>query len=184
VHSKNRAAPKILTISLSSKQNTMKKSPLIITTLFLFLTTISFGQCKFDVNEVDKFTGIVKVETKSEVLHKDAMSAFSFNFCRHDNSYFVRVGINLPGELYSIVAGDRLILICGGSTITLTSKETRLVKGFVSVQYLITTDQIKVLNEFNITDMRLYLTDGYIDKEIVTKKAEKILQLSRCISPE
>jgi hypothetical protein len=162
----------------------MKKPQLVITAMFLLLTTISFGQCKFDVNEVDKFTGIVKVETKSEVLHKDFMSAFSLNFCRHDNSYFVRLGINLPDEIYSIVAGDRLMLICGGTTITLTSLETRLVKGFVSVQYLITKEQIKILNEFDITDMRLYLSDGYIDKQIVTKKAEKILQLSRCISSE
>lgn len=162
----------------------MKKLPLIVTTIFLFLTTISFGQCKFDVNEVDKFTGEVKVETKSEILHRDATSAFSFNFCRHDDSYFVRVGINLPGQIYSIVVGDKLILICGESTITLTSKETRVVGSFVSVVYFITADQIKVLNEFNITDMRLYLNHQYVDKEIVTKKAEKILQLSRCISIE
>lgn len=160
----------------------MKKIKLISTAIFLLaFTNISFGQCKYSVKEVDKFTGTTKIETTSEVLHRDFNSALSFSFCKHDSLLFVKVGVNLNDEIYSIVKDDKLLLICGESTISLHSLETKVVQGFVYVNYLITKDQLNVLNLYNISDIRIYLRDSYIEKSITAKRADKIMQLSKCI---
>lgn len=160
----------------------MKKNKFITTAIFLIaFVTFSFGQCKYSVKEVDKFTGTSKIETNSEVLHKDFNSAISFSFCKHDSLLFVKVGLNLNDKIYSIVKDDKLLLICGESKISLQSMETKLVQGFVFVNYLINKDQLNIINQHNISDVRIYLRDSYVEKPITAKRAEKIMQLSKCI---
>lgn len=145
-------------------------------------STISIGQCKYSLNEKDKFTGVQKIETSSEILHKDFNSAISFSFCKYDSLYFVKVGLNLSDEIYSIIEGDKLMLICQSTTVTLQSLETKVVQGFAYIDYIITKEQLSILNQANISDIRIYLRDSYIEKTILVKRAEKILQLSNCVN--
>lgn len=149
--------------------------------LFTLVTAISFSQCKYQTNEIDKFTKTSKIVTKSESLHKDFNSAISFSFCKFDSEYFVKVGINLTDKTYSIIDGDKLMLICGDSIVSLVSLETQVATGFVYVNYLITREQLEVLQNHTITNVRVYLRDSYIEKEIILKRANKIQLLSKCI---
>jgi hypothetical protein len=159
----------------------MKIKQCLTTLLLVSVSAISEAQCKYDKHEIDKFTGVTKIETKSEVLHRDLVCAVSFSFCKHDSSLFVTVGINLTGEIYTVYQGDKLMLICDNSTISLTSLETKIVQGFAYVDYSITKEQLEIINQFNITDMRIYLIDSYLERVIDSKKSEKIKLLSRCI---
>ncbi len=159
----------------------MKKLIMMMT---LMMSFVYFGQtqCKYDLDKVDKFTGIVKLETKSGILHRDVNSAISFNFCKYDNDYFIKVGINLSDKIYTIIEGDKLMLICGDSIVSLTSQKTQVVSGFVYVNYSISKNELNILNELNITNLRIYLGDSYIEKIIDNKKSENIKQLSTCIN--
>ena len=155
-----------------------------IFTIIIFIICINFftiSQCKFEINELDKFTKITNVVTKMEILHKDFNSAISFNFCKSDSLLFIKVGVNLTGKVYSINEGDKLMIMCSDSIVTLIASEYKLVSGFTYVNYFITQEQLQIINKINITDIRLYLIDSYIDKKIELKRAEKILELSKCI---
>jgi len=161
----------------------MKKLRILTTAIIVMaFSTISVAQCKYSLNEKDKFTGALKIETSSEILHKDFNSAISFSFCKYDSLYFVKVGLNLTDKIYSIVKGDKLMLICGSTTVTLQSLDTKVVQGFVYMDYIITKEQLRIINQFNISDIRIYLRDSYIEKTILVKRAEKIMQLSNCVN--
>ena len=155
-----------------------------LSTIVIFIICINaftFAQCKFEVNEFDKFTKTINIVTKMEILHKDFNSAISFNFCKSDSNLFIKVGLNLTGEIYSINEGDKLMIMCSDSIITLKASQYKLVSGFTYVNYFITQEQLEIIKTINITDIRLYLIDSYIDKKIELKRAEKILELSKCI---
>ena len=74
------------------------------------------------------------------------------------------------------------MLICGSTTVTLQSLDTKVVQGFVFMDYIITKEQLRIINQFNISDIRIYLRDSYIEKTILVKRAEKIMQLSNCVN--
>jgi hypothetical protein len=159
----------------------MIKVKIIIILLFSVLTTVSLAQCKYSKNEIDKFTGIEKVETNLELLHKDFNSTVSFNFCKYDSLYFIKVGLNLTDKVYSIMEGGKLMLVCGETILSLTSTETRVIKDFVYINYKLKKEELSIINKHIISNIRIYLRDTYIEKEITLKRAEKILKLSNCI---
>ena len=161
----------------------MKKCMFLL--LFLLCYFISFSQgeykCKFEVNETDKFTKALKIETRLEILHRDLNSTIAISFCKHNNEYFIRLSLNLTNQVYSILKGNNLMFICGDSTITLMSNESKVVSGYTSIVYNITENQLNLLKIKSITDLRIYLLDSYIDKIIDPKKAEKIRLAGNCI---
>jgi len=161
----------------------MKKCMFLL--LFLLCSFISFSQgeykCKFEVNETDKFTKALKIETSIEILHRDFNSTIAISFCKHNNDYFIRLSLNLTNQVYSILKGNNLMFICGDSTITLMSNESKVVSGYTSIVYNITENQLNLLKIKSITDLRIYLLDSYIDKIIDPKKAEKIRLAGNCI---
>ena len=159
----------------------MKTKLSIIVIFIICINAFTFAQCKFEVNELDKFTKSINIVTKMEILHKDFNSAISFNFCKSDSSLFIKVGLNLTGKVYSIDKGDKLMIICSDSIITLNSSEYKLVSGFTYINYFISQKQFEIIQTMNITDIRIYLIDSFIDKKIELKRAEKILELSKCI---
>ena len=136
--------------------------------MLLLYTFISFGQgeykCKFDVNETDKFTKALKIETSLEILHRDFNSTIAINFCKHNNEYFIRLSLNLTNQIYSVLKGNNLMFICGD---------------FFTNN--ITENQLDLLKTKSITDLRIYLLDSYIDKIIEPKKADKIRLAANCI---
>lgn len=159
----------------------MKLKLFIISIIALICCSTSYSQCKFEVDETDKFTGVSKLETKMEILHKDFNSAIAINFCKYNDDYFIRLGLNLTGQIYSISKGDKLILICGDSTITLTTNESKVVSGYTNIVYSMSESQVNLLKSNNITDIRIYLVKTYVDKVIDPKKAEKIKLVAKCI---
>lgn len=172
----------------------MKIRLIIISIIALNFCFVSYSQCKFKVDETDKFTGVSKLETKLEILHKDFNSAFAINFCKYNEEYFIRLGLNLTNQIYSISKGDKLIFICGDSTITLTTNESKvnpfytnieshIVSYYTIIVYSLTESQVNLLKSNNITDLRIYLvkTNTNIDKVIDPKKAEKIKIVANCI---
>jgi hypothetical protein len=159
----------------------MKIRLIFISIVALNFYSVSYSQCKFEVDETDKFTGVSKLETKLEVLHKDFNSVIAINFCKHNGEYFIRLGLNLTNQIYSISKGDKLIFICGDSTITLNTNESKVVSGYTNIVYSLTESQVNLLKSNNITDLRIYLVKTYVDKIIDPKKAEKIKIAANCI---
>ena len=166
---------------LTKKFYYMSKYKLLVTATLLMSSLVTKSQCKYDKNEIDKFTGIKKIETISEILHRDFESAISISFCKYDTKIFLKVGLNLSGEIYSIIEGDELILLCGKIPVALKALETNVIQGYVNMKYSITEEQLKILNNNMITDLRIYLRDSYIEKTIESKRSSKIMKLSTCI---
>jgi hypothetical protein len=168
-------------LTIFDKKEIMKFKLFVIILFVLGYNSLSYSQCKFEINETDKFTGVSKLETKLEILHKDFNSAIAINFCKYNNDYFIRLGLNLSNQIYSISKGDKLMFICGDSTITLISNESKVVSGYTNIVYNLTESQIKILKSNTITDLRIYLINSYLDKVIDPKKAEKIKLAVGCI---
>ena len=164
----------------------MKNLKLMMITLMMSLfALVSFGQCKYEINEIDKFTKATKLLTKPEVLHKDFNSAISFQFGKTDTVFYVKIGINLTESVYTIREGDEMLLICNDNIIKLIAKETKIISGFAYINYTISSEDMAIISTNNITDIRIYLrnnqSDTYVEKSIDLKNSEKIKKLSNCI---
>ena len=140
-----------------------------------------FGQCKYEINEIDKFTNQSKIETKSEIIYKDFNTALSINLCKYDTTYFIKFGINLTDQVYSVLKGDKILLKLDNSQIEIISLETKIISGFSYVKYSINSDDFVKLKSSLITDIRIYLNKDYIDRTIDNKKGSKIKIISNCI---
>jgi hypothetical protein len=153
----------------------------IIICFFISLSYSSiFSQCNFELNEVDKFTKVSKIETKSEILFKDFSGALSAKFCKYDTTFFLRIGLNLTNQTYSILKGNKLMFICGETIITIFADETKIATGYSTINYSISEEQLKTLQSINISEFRLYLNDSFFEGKVELKKAEKIKLLSNC----
>jgi hypothetical protein len=141
-----------------------------------------FGQCKYEINEIDKFTNQSKIETKSEIIYKDFNTALSINLCKYDTTYFIKIGINLTDQVYSVLKGDKILLKLENSQIVeIISLETKIISGFSYVKYSINSGDFVKLKSSLITDIRIYLNKEYIDRTIDNKKGSKIKIISNCI---
>ncbi len=155
---------------------------IIVCVVFITLSCSSlFSQCSFELNEVDKFTKVSKIETKSENLFKDFSSALSVRFCKYDTTFFLRIGLNLTSQTYGIAKGGKLMFICGDTVVTLIADESKIATGYTTISYSISEEQLKTLKSINVSEFRLYLVDSFFEGKVELKKAEKIKLISNCI---
>lgn len=156
------------------------------TLILLFLPFTLTAQCKYDVDEVDKFTGTSKLETKEEVLYTGFGGSMQLSFCVYDSITFIKAHV-VYTDIISVSRLDELMFIAGDSVVTLQCLDRYVADAagdywVLYADYYITQDQLTILQENPITDSRIYTSAGYIEKEEMNeKKAKKVMAAAGCI---
>lgn len=175
--------------------------------MLLIILVPAFGfcqNCKYEVNEVDKFTGKVTKITKPKKVIATFFTAGSFSIKRTDSDYFFILNYGLSSykrfDPYKINAGAQLILLLeNGEKITLSTNDD--IKGIKkttigippvyscylkNVSYPVTKKEIDILLKSKVMSIRFYRTESngkedYVDSVIKTNKQEVIQQLIMCL---
>jgi hypothetical protein len=170
------------------------KKILILATL-IFSTVFCFAQ-KLEKNEVDEFTGnsVKRTSWEDLVLSNnltDLANTFAskFRISKIDDFYYFDFKLMLSGD-FSIEEGQLLMLKLGNDSIVklsnLEHKTTCLGCGAVgvagskfpgiSVSYVLSTEQIDELKKHKAVKIRVYKSDGYVEREIKEKNAKKFIK--------
>ncbi|MCC9066334.1 hypothetical protein [Flavobacterium piscisymbiosum] len=161
----------------------MKKFYLIT---FLFTSLIIHSQdCKYKRNEVDEFTKHKVLETKSEWLAEN----IAYTLIKINDAKFLSIELG-SFKVFAISDGAKLMFLPDkGDPIVLLFPKYEISKttpGAVASQYV--TQSINISDEIyqrfldeKITKVRFYTTDGYIDKPVKEKRANKFRQQLKCI---
>ena len=150
---------------------------------------IGFGQkCKYQKNETDKFTKSEIKITKEKILWKNPMggNTLSFYVSSVDKEKFITIRYS-QGSVFTVKSGASLTLLLENAESVSLSTKSSIVAEFVgSIWYAYTTysiqeNSISLLSQYNVTDIRLETSDGYIDKPIKRKNQSRITEHLRCI---
>jgi hypothetical protein len=139
-----------------------------------------FAQCKYEKNEVDKFTNKSTIITKSEIIVRDGATAVGFALTQVGESKGVRLSLNLQ-RVFSISEGAKLFLKTASGVIELPAEKYTLSSGYSEVDYSLSQQNFDILKASDISDIRIELMDGSLDKTIEIKKAQKMKSLFSCI---
>ncbi len=140
----------------------------------------ALAQCKYERNEVDKFTNKVEIITKSEIIVRDGATAVGFALTQVGDSKGVRLSLNLQ-RVFSISEGAKLLIKTVSGVIELPAVKYTLSTGYSEVDYSLSQQNFDALKASEITDIRIELMDGSLDKVIELKKAQKVKSLFGCI---
>jgi len=189
---------------MKNKKQTMTK--LIVGVAMTILTTASLNaqNCKYKVNEIDKFTNKFTKQTKPEKVISTFFTAGEFSVRRIDTAYYFIFDYVLSSyknfDPYSINKGAQLMfLLENGEMITLKSADE--IKGtkktvigippvyecfLTNVSYPVTKNQIDAFFKSKVKNIRFYRTESngkedFIDNEVKRKNQDDIIELTKCI---
>lgn len=161
------------------------------TVLFLFISVISFAQCKYGIDETDKFTGKRKLETREQKAYATMTDFISVAFGKLDSTNYIKIHIGSSGDPYYVKKGDAvIILFSGGSKMTLKRASNSEVSdsnkgsGFwlLDVNFYLNESELFQIQNKLISGIRVYTSQGYLESnEIKVKFATKIKELANCI---
>lgn len=164
----------------------------------LLILSISVNAQKVTTDKKDQFTGLAVKETSVEQLaHPLKMNGFAYNFSTKkvdDKYYFNLRMMSLNKEVFAINKDSKLmILLKNDSVITLLapsfviSGKGKAGSGLsagnaegLSIDYLISKEEIELLASSDIAKIRVYTSDGYTEqdiKETASKKVKKAFSL-------
>ena len=164
----------------------------IFIVILSIFTQFSFGQkCRFEINEVDEFTGVRNIRTLATKLN----SPFNYGFNIHvalaqvDSLSAMYVVLNTISPTI-IEEGDKVYFkLSDGSIINTASPRTNVnIKGHVlfinnvnvsscslTNIYPIDKTALEKISILGIVKVRIEVADGYLECD-VTKKADKVFQ--------
>ena len=180
----------------------MKK---LITILFVIIATASYSQtCKYEINEIDKFTKKHTKVTKQIMLQSMYSKDLKFQARREGENVFLLFEYwECPRsriEMQKITPGQKLMFLMeNGSILELATTDSimgssKILPGIVpffcsilrDISYPINADQVEMLFNTPITTIRFYRTEGsgkvdYIDFEITKRNREDLIELMKCV---
>ena len=162
------------------------KKQLIIPFTFI-LSCIVFinaqGQCKYEKNEVDKFTNQISIATKSESFVREMSIAMSFALTQTGSQKGVKLGLNL-NRPYSIAEGNKLYIKTKNGVVELTCSKTVVASAYSYIDYLLPEKDFEFLKANEISDIRIELADNNnLDRTLEASKALKLKSLFSCLNP-
>ncbi|MEK9157724.1 MAG: hypothetical protein AAB638_00895 [Patescibacteria group bacterium] len=177
----------------------------LIVCFFLYASSVAIAQnCKYKINEQDKFTGKLTKLTKSEKVIGTFYTTGEFSVQKIDEEYAFIFNYSLSSyskfDPYSIKKGAPLILLLeNGETITLNSAddingEKKTTIGLppvyscllTNVSYPVTKLQLELFAKSKVKSTRFYRTESngkedFIDNEIKKNNQDDIQNLVRCV---
>jgi hypothetical protein len=181
------------------------KFRLIILSLILgSLSSVKAQNCKYKINEMDKFTNKYTKLTKPEKVIGTFYTTGEFSVKKIDTSYFFTFDYVLSSysnfEPYSIKKAAQLIfLLENGEAISLNSADDingtkKIVYGLppvymcylTNVSYPVTKNQIELFFRSKVKSIRFYRTESngkedYLDNEIKKNNQDDIQNLIKCV---
>lgn len=177
----------------------------VILSIFLSITTILFAQkCKYEVNEVDKFTGELTKITKPEKIIVSYFISGDFSFKKAGENHSIILDYYISSykkfDPFNIEKGARLVLLLeNGESINLSTPDNiigtkRVVVGIPpthictlkNISYPINKSQIDMLIQSKVVSVRFYRSEGngkesYEDANISEKHQQELKNLIMCI---
>jgi hypothetical protein len=163
--------------------------------LLLFVGTSSLwaqGKCRYEINDIDKFSQDVMRLTESEVVWRDFYEE-TFIRCAavQKNKDRGLLFMNYAAEEYTVEAGDSLMLLMSDkSIVTLTAAEKRVAELYNSkifvgkVYYPLSREQFNQFLGLTVLTVRQYHNGGYHEVDLKDKKQDVIKHLMGCVSDE
>lgn len=159
---------------------------------FVFVLTIhqANAQCKYQRNEVDPFTKREVVQTKWERLFSNLGTAVNVYGARVDSFHYLTVGLNML-DVFSVDEDAKLMFILDNdSVVTLKALEWvvadysttgSITTWYGSVDYYVPDSLLILLTSHTVKKLRLYMTDGYFEKEVTESNAAAIKDVLPCV---
>ena len=167
----------------------MKNSILLI--LVVIASKFTYAQnCKYEKNETDNFTGKSIKMTSKSVVFADPFDpqnkSMFFRFNEVDSINFLSVS-NWYTSIISVKKMDNLMIkFTSGEILKLESLEYKVAtpyssKWHIDIDYSLTKENLKKIQENLISEVRIYTNSGYVDYVVKEKNASKIMSSSNCI---
>lgn len=159
----------------------MKKN---ICLILLLTSSLFYSQdCKYQRNEVDQFTKNKVVETKFEWLAEQT----GYSLLKVDSVKFLKLYVE-SFKVFSIKDGAKLMFLTDKEEpITIVfpkydiSKRGTSSEFYISETITLSDEDFKRFQNEKITKVRYYTTEGYIEKNIKEKRANKFRESLKCI---
>ena len=146
--------------------------------------------CKYERNEIDKFTKQTILETKYTALWMNIMYSMAFKAGKINNSKYLEMSYS-TSSIYSINKGSELMfLMDNDSIIKLTAIESKVADystskygtiWYASVAYTLLESDYKMLLNGAIKSIRFYTPKGYIEKQIKKNRSKYLYTILKCI---
>jgi hypothetical protein len=159
----------------------MKNQLIVLLTFFSF--SVFAQNCKYEKNEIDKFTKKKVVVTKSEKVFTSLNTSGFYTVKQEDENFFIEfdylvqtsfsgtskaetnIAIKEKDQLMFLLENDEVITLVSSSTVQTQMKPnmaSQLVNWELNdVTYPITLDQLKTLQSAKTKTLRIYRTIGY-----------------------
>ena len=159
----------------------MKNQLIVLLTFFSF--SVFAQNCKYEKNEIDKFTKKKVVVTKSEKVFTSLNTSGFYTVKQEDENFFIEfdylvqtsfsgtskaetnITIKEKDQLMFLLENDEVITLVSSSTVQTQMKPnmaSQLVNWELNdVAYPITLDQLKTLQSAKTKTLRIYRTIGY-----------------------
>jgi hypothetical protein len=158
----------------------------------LIATNLFAQKCKYQQNEVDKFTHKKVLVTEPNIIWRDKWSGS--NICveghKSDSLVWFRVRYNSL-SLFAVSANAKLILLFDdGTTVDLFNSayvisdiagSTQMTRYIGFMNYDFTEENKKSILSKKLVSIRLYTTDGYIDKDVKENDCDCFKNALKCI---
>jgi hypothetical protein len=147
-------------------------------------STLSFAQnCKYEKNEVDKFTKKKVVETKREKLFGTVNTSGFYTVKQEGDKFFIEfdylvqtsfsgtsraatnIAVKEKDQLMFLLENDEVVTLESSSTVQ-SQMKPNMASGLVNwelndVKYPVTLEQLKTLQSAKTKTLRIYRTIGY-----------------------
>lgn len=176
--------------------------------IIILLVSIAFvaqsQTCKYEVNEIDKFTGKFTKVTKQIMLQSMYSKDLKFQARREGENVFLLFEYwecpRSKMEMLKVTPGQKIMFLMeDGSILELETPDaiagaSKILPGIVpfycsilrDISYPINAEQVDKLFKTAITTVRFYRTEGsgkvdYIDFEITKRNREDLINLMKCV---
>lgn len=157
--------------------------------LMLFISATSTAQ-KVAENKIDKFTDnrILQVNAMegknwqhSDVISKGMFKNIFLSFKAINNNLYLQLGVNTGGTLLCISESSKTILLFSdGSKLSLSHiNDSDCSHNLITGVYPLSLNDLETFTNKELTDVRIYFSDGYTDYEIRKNKKNIISETAR-----
>lgn len=150
----------------------------------------TYAQCKYETNEVDKFTKKTVLKTKYTALWQSMFHALSFKAKKLDTIRFLEMTYS-TSYIYSVEKDSKLMFLMGNdSIVTLIAMGYETANGVTAgtvtiwsaiVDYYLSAKDHAILMSNTIVNVRFYTRNGYIEKDVKNKRGGNLRNILRCI---
>jgi len=164
----------------------MKKYIQLALLLILFSTSL-FAQ-KIKKREVDKFTKNKVVKTSWETINADLKFTCSIRGTKINESYYLDFKIMMGmGGVFAVPDGESIMLLLENEEVIKIHNPEHTISSVgagatgmmgsgsdgVFLSCKVAQEQLESIAKSNITKVRIYTTDGYVEANINNRKAKK-----------